>query len=58
VDLAPVLHDDDEGDRNRDEDGERGGYGERDAEGEQRDSDQRLTKAECGSNQRGEEGDG
>lgn len=58
MNLVPVLHDDDEGDGDRNQDGERGGNGDRDAEGEERDGDERLPKAECGSNQRGEEDDG
>jgi hypothetical protein len=57
MDLLPVLQDNYAGDGNRYQDRERGSRVQWNAEGEQRNGDQRLAKPECGANYRGNKQD-
>src|SRR5271165_3136926 len=58
VHFPPVLHHHDERDGDGDEDGQRGGYFERDAQRQQRNGEQRLAKPDGRANERRDENDG
>ena len=57
MNLPPILHNNYAGNRDGDKHGEWSSYLERNKEGQQRDSDECLTKTECGADQRGDEHD-
>ena len=56
--MSPVLHDDDPGDRDRDEGGHRRGHLDGNDQGEQRHGHECLAEPECGADQGGEENHG
>ncbi len=55
--MFPVLRDDNGGDGDRQQNGERGGDLDRNKKGEQGNGDERLAEAERGTDQRGAEDD-